>query len=186
MKKKYFIYPIISLAAFAIFGAAYATADTAMGANNPMSELVNAIAQKFNLNASDVQQIFDEQRVKMEAQREQRGEEMKEKFQQKFTERINQAVSDGKLTQEQANLIFAKRAEIEAQQKNMENMTKEERQTAAKEQRDSLRQWAEDNNIPQEYLMFGGFGMGKGNGRQGGQGFGGMGGDCPENVAGGN
>lgn len=160
MKKKYLIYVIMPLMAFAVMGVVYANS-SATGIANPMSNLVTAIAQRFNLNVSDVQQVFDEQRAKMEAQRE-----------QTFTDRINQAVTDGKLTQDQADKILAKKAELEAQRTSLEGKTEEERRTAMKGQTDALKQWVIDNNIPQEYLPFLGFGMGRGHGGPGGPGFG--------------
>lgn len=161
MKKKYFIYAILPFMVLAIVGVVYANSNTA-GSNNLMNNLVNAIAQKFNLNVNDVQQVFDEQKAQMDVQREQKKE-------QEFTSRLSQAVADGKLTQEQANKISAKRAEIEAQKTSLESKTPEETRTAMKEQLNSLKQWATDNNIPQEYLFFGWFGMGRGH--RGGPGF---------------
>ncbi|MDD2732258.1 MAG: hypothetical protein PHI53_03645 [Candidatus Pacebacteria bacterium] len=149
MKKKYF-YLILSLAAFAVIGSVSAASSNYGPSASHMDNLINAVAEKFNLNKSDVQvvfnQVFEEQRTKM-----------KERQEQIFTERINQAVIDGKLTQEQADKITAKRAELEAQREDFKDMTGEELKTAMKEQADSLKQWASDNNIPQGYLMFGGF-----------------------------
>jgi hypothetical protein len=43
-----------------------------------------------------------------------------------------------------------------------------------KTQMESLKQWASDNNIPQEYLFFGGLGMGRGHGGPGGPRFNGL------------
>jgi hypothetical protein len=163
MKKKYFIYAVLSAMAFVIFGAIYTTVKAAEN-SNPMNDLVKAIAQKFNLNVGDVQAVFDEQKTEMET-----------KFQQEFADRLAKAVSDGKLTQAQADLLTAKCTEIlaqkEAQKTNIEKMTQEERresQEAMKTQAESLKQWAKDNNIPQEYLMFLGFGVGR---DRGGSGF---------------
>lgn len=171
MKKKYLIYAILPITAFAVLGAAYAIADT-VESNNPMSDLVNAIAERFNLNVSDVQSVFDEQRVKMEAQREEQRVQMEERRQQEFTNRLNQAVADGELTQDQADEILTKRAELETRKTNIESMTPEERQTVMKEEMDSLKQWATDNGIPEEYLPFLGFGMGRArHGGPGGPGF---------------
>lgn len=114
---------------------------------NPMTDLVNALATKFNLKASDVQQVFDEQHAQMEA-----------RFQQKLSDRLAQAVKDGKLTQEQADKITAKLAELKTQRENNKetfvNKTQKERQTLMKEEMTSLQQWAKDNNIPMEYLKF--------------------------------
>lgn len=124
-----------------------AHAATSATGTNPMSSLVQAIAQKFNLSSADVQQVFDQQHAQMDAQRS-----------QAMTDRINQAVTDGKLTQDQASKILAKKAELEALHKSLEGAADE--RTAMKTQMESLKQWATDNNIPVQYLFFmGGHGM---------------------------
>ena len=146
MKKKSVIATSALVLGLAVTGAAAAKAAETGGAQRPMNNLVSAIAQKFNLNASDVQQVFDEQRSRMEAQRT-----LAE------ASRLAQAVTDGKITQAQADLITAKRAELEAARASgtasLENATKEERAAAMQAQMESLKAWATANNIPLEYLM---------------------------------
>jgi hypothetical protein len=132
----------------------HAATDTAKP-NNLMSNLVNAIAQKFNLKSADVQQVFDEQKTQMTAQRQ-------AKMAQTFTDRLNKAVVDGKLTQDQANKIIAKKAELEIFKTSLEGKTPTEIRAAMKAQMDSLKQWSTVNNIPQQYLMFGGIGKNRG------------------------
>jgi hypothetical protein len=150
MNKKYLLYAIVPVLALISVGAVYADSTTS-GNGKPMESLVTAIATKFNLNTSDVQQVFDDNRTAMQAQRQ-------AEMQQNFTDRLNQAVVDGKLTQDQANLIAAKKAELQDQ-------TGAKRENA-KAHMDELKQWATDNNIPLEYLQLGGFG-----GRRMGHGF---------------
>jgi hypothetical protein len=127
---------------------------------NPMSELVSAVASRFNLNASDVQAVFDEQKTKMQADRKTKMAEMETKRQQEFSDRLAQAVSGGKLTQDQADKIKAKFVELESAKKDLGGKTGEERRIAIKEQADSLKQWAKDNGISEEYLWRGGQGRG--------------------------
>jgi predicted phage gp36 major capsid-like protein len=162
-KNKYLLYATVgavTLATAGIIMVSTVSAATNTG-NNLMSDLVSAIAQKFNLNASDVQKVFDDQRAQMHNQME-----------QKYTDMINKAVTQGKLTQDQASKILAKKADLETQREafraNMEGKTKAERQAEMKVQKDSLDQWAKDNNIPVNYLMM--FGGPKG--PKGGYGFG--------------
>ncbi len=126
---------------FAATGLSVSAAETSKA--NRMGELVAAIAQRFNLNSADVQKVVDEQHAKRQAMHT-----------QKFTERVNEAVAAGKLTQDQANKIFAKKAEIEAFRATLKNITEEQRREAIKAQMASLRQWAIDNNIPAGFLMF--------------------------------
>jgi hypothetical protein len=115
-----------------------------------MSDLVSAIASKFNLNVSDVQAVFDAQKTKMQAQR-----------QQSFTDRINAAVTAGKLTQAQATAILSKKAELDTFQTSLQGKTAQERETAMQNLGISLKQWATDNNIPAGYIFFGGMEGGK-------------------------
>ena len=113
-----------------------------------MNGLISAIAAKFNLNTNDVQQVFDEQRTKMEVLR-----------QQNFADRLVSDVAGGKLIQAQADAITTKQAKMQTLRTEMQGKTAEEKRTALKAQMDDLKQWAKDNNIPQEYLMMGGRGF---------------------------
>ncbi len=137
--------------------------------SNPMSSLINAIAQKFNLNASDVQKIFEEQRTQMETQRD-------SEHTARAAERLTQAVSEGKLTQAQANLLKAKQAEMKAFHESLKGKTHEECKAAMDAKLAELKTWATANNIPQEYIQFGPMGGGPRGGQMGqneqGQGFG--------------
>jgi hypothetical protein len=128
-------------------GASTIRAAGTMTNGNPMSKLVDAIAAKFNLQPSEVQAVFDEQRVAMEKEHE-----------QAFTDRINQAVTDGKLTRDQADKIIAKKAELESLHASMDGKAPDEMRSEMKTQMDSLKKWATDNNIPAEFMMFGGHG----------------------------
>lgn len=101
------------------------------------TSIVDKIATKFNLNKDEVKAVFDEERSAHHV-------EMKEKR----VERLAQAVTDGKLTQEQADHITAALAEIESL---MSGATPGERSDEDHEQikakMDALRTWAEDNDI---------------------------------------
>jgi len=134
-----------------------AATDTS-SSTNPMSSLVDAIASKFSLNKDDVQAVFDEQRDKMEAEREAEAKQ-----------EVAQLVTDGKLTQEQADKINAKRAELKAEREaakdSNDDKTREEMKDAMKSRRDELKQWASDNDIDEQYLRYvmgGGHGHGPG------------------------
>lgn len=149
----------ISAAGFTGVQIASAATDTS---TNPMSSLVDAVATKFNLNKSDVQAVFDEQRSQMEADRE-----------AEIKEQIAQLVSDGKLTQAQADKINAKRAELkterDANREANQNLTEEQRATEREEHKTALDTWFKENGIDTQYryLLMGGHG-------HGGPGFGAM------------
>ena len=146
MKKSLITAGIIgSVAATGLTGVAIANAETSTQKNtNPMSSLVNAIASKFNLNASDVQSVFDEQRAKMDEERE-----------QEVKDEVAQLITDGKLTQEQADKINAKRADLKAERETQrtadQSQTEVERQADREKRKTELDTWLKDNSIDAQY-----------------------------------
>jgi uncharacterized protein YwqG len=168
MNKKYFLYAIVPALLLASVGAA-AYASQAQDAN-PMAGIVAKIAQKFNLSQNDVQAVFDEYRDEEKIERDAKMQETQAQMEQKVKDELTQAVSDGKLTQAQMDLILAKRAELQAEKPAMSQQapgkpstskTKEEmeaertaRQAEMKSKQDALKQWATDNGISEEYLKF--------------------------------
>ncbi len=148
-----------------IGGAAFATAQA--GADN--NTLVQAIATKFNLKTAEVQAVFDANKTQVHAEREQQAKD-----------KVAQLVSDGKLTQTQADKINAKRAELEKEREANraadQNLTEAEHQAkrdARRAEMDTrkaqLDTWMKDNGIGAEYryLLTSG---GKGHGGSGGHG----------------
>ena len=158
----------LAIAAIAIVSMTTMGAGVIYAAQNPtaqnrMSGLVTAIATRFHLNQADVQQVFDEQRLQVTQQMQlTQGQHEKTK--------LDQAVKAGKLTQAQEDLIIAKQAEMKTLMNSLKGKTPGERQTALKAQTDTLKAWAQTNNIPMQYLMPFGGGMrgGRGPGRMGG------------------
>jgi hypothetical protein len=121
--------------------ASYAATDTTTQ-TNPMSNLVQAIATKFNLNEADVQTVFDEQREQMQTERK-----------ENFTTRVNAAVTDGTLTQAQADAIFSKMEEMETARENKDaSLTQEERRAKMEDVGQELKAWVEENDIPREFV----------------------------------
>lgn len=151
----------IATAGVAGMGIANAATTTA-SSTNPMSSLVDAVASKFNLNKADVQAVFDEQKTKMEAERETEAKAD-----------VAQLVTDGKITQAQADKINAKRAELqkerEANKDTASTKTRDEMKTEIEAKKTELEKWASDNGISTDYLRYV---MGGGH-RHGGPGFGG-------------
>ncbi len=152
MKNKYYIYvatPVITLATLGVIVASTVSASNTVETVSPKQNLISAIAQKFNISPVEVQKIFDEQKS-----------QMKVKMQEKFADKIKQAVSSGKLTQDQANKIIAKRADLESKEADfrvsLKGKTKSEIKSIVKSQMTELKQWADNNNVPVKYLMIGG------------------------------
>src|SRR3989338_8135956 len=99
-KKSMIAAAIVATLGMGAFGATTAfAASGAVEGRNPMQNLVSAIAEKFNLNELDVQAVFDEQR-----------DAAQEKHQENAGEHLAKAVTDGKLTQAQADAIAANMA----------------------------------------------------------------------------
>lgn len=118
-------------------GAAMAATTT----RNKPNDIVDAISNTFHLNKADVQKVFDENRSQHQAER-----------QAELKARLDQAVKDGKLSQEQENKLLAKLQELKTFRESLTNKTPEEVREAMKQKRQELRQWAKDNNIPLEFL----------------------------------
>ena len=159
-KKKMLAAAIASLGIASVVGAGTVAAQEASG-----TSLAEKIATQFNLNKDDVQKVIDSDHAERHAEMQKRAEE-----------RLQEAVDAGKITAEQKDKIVAKMKELEssreARREEMKNKTEEERRATMKAERDELKKWAEENNIPTQYLMFGGRG-------HGGPGMGSMRGDGP-------
>lgn len=112
-----------------------------------MSGLVSKLAERFNLNEDEVEAVFEEHKVEVEAKHEARVEA-----------RLSEAVAEGKLTEEQKAKILAKFEELKANRPQLSEMKEEspdERKQIRLEKHDELEQWAEENGIPEEYVRFG-------------------------------
>jgi len=137
----------IAIAAVIASGVAFAGVSAASAANgngNGNSDsLVSKIASKFNLSQNDVQAVADE----VHAERQQARQAERDS-------KLDQAVTDGAITQAQKDALVAKRNELRAQStKNREEMQK----------------WMDDNGIDhtkiQSYMGGAGNGKGRGMGR---------------------
>ena len=141
----------IGVGSLSAVGAVSADTNTSASSSNSASttdkssSLIDKIAAKFNLKTADVKAVFDEDRTARQA-------EMKANR----AERLAQAVTDGKITQAQADYITKAQAEIEA----LRGTTSPEDETNAtrteiKTKMDALRDWAETNNVDMMYIMGG-------------------------------
>jgi hypothetical protein len=122
----------------------FAATNTDTTMTNPMSGLVSAIATKFNLNQADVQQVFDDQRAKMQTE-----------HQQAKANKLSAAVTAGTITQAQADAIIPKETEMKTFRDTLKDKTETERQAAMKTEMTSLQDWAKTNNIPTQFIPFG-------------------------------
>lgn len=126
-----------------IFGANLAYAQTAGG-----QTLVQRIAQRFNLNQTDVQSVFDQNKQEHLLLR---GQNIEQK--------LTKLVSQGKLTEAQKQLVITKRKELEtnlkSEQDRWKNLTPAERKAKRDQVKLDLENWAKQNGIDIKYLMTG-------------------------------
>lgn len=125
---------VVALGAGALgTSAVFAAEDGTRPANN----LVSAIAERFNLDPAEVQAVFDAEH-----------EEMRALHEQEAADRLAQSVADGKLTQEQADLISAQQEAHRDFRESLKDMSEEDRRAAMKTHMEEMRTWAEENDIP--------------------------------------
>ena len=128
----------------AVVGAATLGGVALANATNSQS-LADTLAQRFNLNKSDVQKVIDEHR-----------DDKKEAHQQRYEDMLQKAVDSNKLTAEQRDKILAKHKELvsqmEANKDSFRDKTPDERKAAKDKLKADIEQWEKDNNIPSGYL----------------------------------
>lgn len=129
-----------------------------------ITNLVNALAQKFNLNSTEVKTVVDTVMASEKATKQANHEVRHDTH---LANRLAKAVTAGKITQAQSVLITAKIQETKTFMESIKNKTDAERKTAMTTFKTNIAAWATANNIPKEFVMMGGMkGMkGKGHGK---------------------
>jgi hypothetical protein len=139
---------IITVLVLGIAGAGNTYAQTPSISNeNPMTSLVQKIAEKFGLKQADVQEVFDQVRKDRESQ-----------MQARYEAQLDTYVKEGKITEAQKQLIINKHKELKANmQKEMDTiaeMTPEQRKAQHDAKKAELDAWAQANGIDPQYLGF--------------------------------
>lgn len=152
MKKKIFISAgLVSAGLLGMAGTSLAATNNSGSANS----LPAKIAKQFNLSQADVQKVFDQNRADRQAAKK-----------ATIDTELTQAVTDGKITNDQKAKILAKIDGIQKQRQaksgSLKDKTPAERQALVTQNRTALEKWASDNNIPSEFLgyLMGGRGHG--------------------------
>lgn len=110
------------------------TSGMASARSGGQDNMADAIANKFKLNKTEVQQVMKEQREQNHEARQQ--------------QHLAELVKDGKLTQEQADKLKAKHETMEAKREAARNEQDPAKRKAAMESiRAEMQQWAKDNGI---------------------------------------
>jgi hypothetical protein len=109
--------------------------DTANGQTREQA-LADALATDYNLDTDAVLSFLADFHATQEQEHEARWAEM-----------LQKAVTDGKLTQEQADAIQAKHKEMLDFRASLEGLTPDERHEAVKTQAEDIKAWAEANDL---------------------------------------
>lgn len=131
---------------------------------NPFSDLVDRIAQKFGLDKTQVQSVFDQYRSD-------KRQQMITTMQQREKTRLDDLVKNGKITSAQEQAILDEQTAL----KNKYNpstgnqLTPEQRKQQFESMQNDIKTWATSQGIDPSYVLPG-FGKGgrKGMGRHGG------------------
>jgi len=148
---------IIPMAAIAIIGAGtYGASQIAAASDtaNPGQSLVQKLADTFHLDKSKVQAVFDQNRADHQANRE-----------TNYEARLTKAVTDGKLTAAQKDLVLTEHKKLEAELQAATTGSATEHHAAMQKVRQEAQTWSTQNNIDQKWLigpgrLHGGRGMG--------------------------
>lgn len=144
MKKKIMLPTILALSVLVV--GVLATGVDAQNASN-YPPIVQKIADKFNLNVSEVEQVFDQER----------DEHRAEKF-ALFADRLDDLVSEGKLTDIQKEAILDKHEEMQDSIEELRGLSGSEKKEEMRKLHDNFRTWLEGESI--DLTLFGGFGKG--------------------------
>lgn len=143
---KKMVVPVVAVALVGttIFGVTQVSAQTSSTPN-----LVQMIAQKFGLDQSQVQAVFDQYKSEKQA-------DMQQKFQTKITKRLDQAVKQGKITSVQERAIMAEIAKLKSEYNlaSFKNLTPAERKQLLQKEKAEVDAWAKVEGVNPSYVLF--------------------------------
>lgn len=130
MKARYIVAPVVALALVGLgwTGLNYAKADDN---NSGGSTLVDKIVEKFNLDKDEVESVVSE----LHTQRQQERQTAQDS-------KLDEAVSDGVITEDQKQELTEKR-----------NSFREQQEQARQSHRDEMHKWMSDNGIDSTKLQ---------------------------------
>ena len=98
--------------------------------------LVQRIADEFGLDEDQVEQVIHELR-----------EERQAEMHARWLEQLDQAVRNGKVTEEQRQALITKHSEVFEEMESVRLLPFNERRAETRHMRDEFRQWADENGI---------------------------------------
>lgn len=148
MKKRQMIFVLLVLGLVAVgtvFGATLIAVAAEDGADYP--PIIQALADRFDLNPDDVKEVFDE-----------RHEAKHGEMQQRHEGKLDGAVEAGTLTEEQKDELLQKMSEFRSKMEEQKDLSPAERFEAMKEHKEELKTWADENDV--DLGLLGGCGQG--------------------------
>lgn len=146
---------ILSAVVLTVIGGTIAFRSTTVFAEtaDQYPPLIQKLVDKFNLDKTEVNKILEEERTERENQRQ----EMETKRQSEIEAKLAQAVTDGKITEDQKASIIAKLAEMRASKPRREKsdfsaLTDDERKTKMEEMKKEMEQRKADFESWEESL----------------------------------
>ncbi len=136
MASKKLISATIAAGVIGITGATGIALAATSTSSSTYPSIVQKIADKFHLNPSDVQQVFKDDRAAHEKD-----------MQTKLNDKLEQAVKDGKLTEDQKTKLVAELQKLHDARKDDRVADRTERRQDRQNMHDELSQWAKDNGI---------------------------------------
>ena len=117
---------------------------TAQEPAEQLTQIVERIAAKLNMQPSQVQSVLDEMQ-----------NEKHTEMQTHLEERLTQAVTDDKITEAQKQAILSKHAEMQTKMEALKDLTPEQRRTEMEKIHEEMKTWAEENDIDFPFIGFG-------------------------------
>lgn len=155
MKAKKIIIPAMALGILSLVGVT--SVNSVKADDYSGHSMVQRLSERFGLNEDEVDQFMVESR-----------ETRRQETQVRHEEHLGDLVSEGAITQEQADVIVARREEMQANRGEYSGLSFEERQKMREAHRAEIDAWAVENGIDLGQLHMGDGprgGMGKGFGR---------------------
>ena len=151
-----FIFIIPVLGAVALGATMFGVTQVRAQGTNMYTGLVQAIAQKFNLDQTQVQSVVDQYRQTQQGA-------MQQKMQQNEQTRLDTLVSQGKITAAQKQAILDEEAKLKTEYSpaSFKTMTADQRKQAMTAEQAEIKAWAQAQGIDATYLHMG-FGMRRG------------------------
>ena len=145
---KKIILPVLAVAVLGTVVTFTSSQVQAQTNTNSFSGLVQAIAQKFGLEQSQVQSVCDDYK-------NQRKQNMQQIMQQREQDRLNNLVQQGKITdaQEQAILDEQSKFRNEYSPDSFKSLTSDQRKQLLQKKQDEIKAWAQSQGIDPAYVM---------------------------------